>query len=471
MKLSATLIGNLDFSEAITMVTLIERTQYSMEQASDDGMPIHHNAILKLGDWHCVYTITHAGHHGQSETWSLILQSGNSAHFAVVCGLAVDSLPLNQFSGEMFWNSLQEWMGNQSVPYKLAGPQGSSQPEEAKVFRPWLVASQRVQDEIDIFFRALSGLKFVQYHIDQAALITPTQQKTYLAAIEAALQLRFGAENSQSIVEAVGKCVAGASDGNEASSLSIPTELFETEQALHPLWQMPEAGFTATFAGHSTGGAVAPLVALEMKRSWEAHLDFPLFHCQIYTFGSPKVGNQPFVDAFNRMLPDCCHRVQNLMDTLTYGPLDEFSFPNPAIRALPNPLSLRLPDMDPLNLQERLGIRSTLDRMGLSQMNDNWILYQHIGIPFLHPGVGNAPTKLNFPFGIKPPAMAFEHDPAGYKEMLLDAQSRYEAMSKPVDEMAKRIEEGREWLSNAVRLGTLQAQSLFNAFQDRMADR
>lgn len=66
------------------------------------------------------------------------------------------------------------------------------------------------------------------------------------------------------------------------------------------------------FTGHSLGGALATLAAAEMKlRDSERPV------AGLYTFGQPRVGNEEFVDAFNRAMGPRAYRVVNNNDLVT----------------------------------------------------------------------------------------------------------------------------------------------------------
>jgi triacylglycerol lipase len=68
-----------------------------------------------------------------------------------------------------------------------------------------------------------------------------------------------------------------------------------------------------SFVGHSLGGAIATICALCFK------IQFPSKTIQCYTFGSPRVGNQAFVDAFNKSV-DVSVRVVNGQDIVPTRP-------------------------------------------------------------------------------------------------------------------------------------------------------
>lgn len=487
-----TLIGHLDFTEAIQMAELTEQANQIVEQDSPLELGAHYNSLHSAGAWRAVHVVRSA----DGKTWALILQRGTAARFAVVCGHAgideiVDpvsealmsnaapmvssssghhtipvintptesnallfQLGLDQFSIEKLWGALQKWTDSYAAPYQAMHSEPVPPPQNAKVFQPWLTACEAVQDEIDLFFKSLSGLKFVQRHFEHT-LYNPGRQAAQQAAIGAALRIRFGADTG---LEMLGALEQGAStDAVTPAPMTIPAELLAKEESATAIWRVPETGFTITFTGHGTGGAIASLLALYAKRSWESDLDFPLFQCEMYTFGSPKVGNRAFVDYFNQLLPDRSHQVLNLLDVLIYGPYDETPLPTMLRKMLPKPVSLHTFNPDVLNWGNQLGINSIL-----GQLNEQWVGYQHIDTRFFHLGFGKAPVKFNLPLSISPLAVPFEHDPAGYKALLFDAQAQYNAISGPVQGATEYLEKGREQVSSMVQAGAEQAQTLFN---------
>ncbi|CAA9587170.1 hypothetical protein AVDCRST_MAG81-4429 [uncultured Synechococcales cyanobacterium] len=57
------------------------------------------------------------------------------------------------------------------------------------------------------------------------------------------------------------------------------------------------AASSVTITGHSLGGALATLCAVDVQ------YNFPNVAISIYTFGAPRVGNAGFRDSFNRRVP------------------------------------------------------------------------------------------------------------------------------------------------------------------------
>lgn len=507
MNMRESLIGDLDFAQALQMVELTKRANQIIEAGAPVGPKAHYNSSYPSDDWHAV----HAIHHVISKTWALILQQGDSAQFAVVCGHAditevvsggamttvpaasswtaahpgATALPVNnltvennlfsllnrlgfdQSSIESLWGALQKWTNSYAVSYPSIPGETVPPPKNANIFRPWLTAAKAIQDEIALFFAALSGLKFVQRHHMRLADRRAVGQAAYAAAIGAALDVRFGTENSQPLLEMLTQGTAHEEERAQPDFTVITEALLTAEELTEPRWQLPPMGFTVTTTGHGSGGAVAPLVALYLQRCWSIDLDFPLFRCETYTFGAPKVGNQAFVDYCSRLLPNASHQVLNLMDSAIYGPFDEISPPSAIRMLLPKSISLHIFNPDVLNLRERLGMNALL-----GQWNDKWVAYQHINSHFFHLGVGNVnignvsgehtPTKFHLPLNTKTFTAPFEHNPAGYHDLLLDAQMQYHTIAEPAQEAANYLAKGKEQLSSMLQERAAQIQTLFN---------
>jgi triacylglycerol lipase len=75
-------------------------------------------------------------------------------------------------------------------------------------------------------------------------------------------------------------------------------------------------GTTRLFvAGHSLGAAVATLATADIEKSLELKVE------AVYTFGSPRVGDDAFVRAFNKAMENKSFRVTNTSDIVTSIPL------------------------------------------------------------------------------------------------------------------------------------------------------
>ena len=77
-------------------------------------------------------------------------------------------------------------------------------------------------------------------------------------------------------------------------------------------WKKPVASLT--ICGHSLGGAVATLLALDVAANT------PFKNPTVYTYASPKTGGSQFVDVYNHMVPNT-FRVANRLDLVPKLPL------------------------------------------------------------------------------------------------------------------------------------------------------
>lgn len=75
-----------------------------------------------------------------------------------------------------------------------------------------------------------------------------------------------------------------------------------------------------TFTGHSLGGAIATLAALECSLLFKEKKIFPKPFISCITFGCPKVGNSNFVKFYNENVDETI-RVVNKFDLVTFLPL------------------------------------------------------------------------------------------------------------------------------------------------------
>ena len=80
----------------------------------------------------------------------------------------------------------------------------------------------------------------------------------------------------------------------------------------HLLISHPKAHLLVT--GHSLGGALATLAALDMRKH------FPALKVTLYTFGQPRVGNPEFSNYVFSQLPQSYIRVVNYDDAVAHIP-------------------------------------------------------------------------------------------------------------------------------------------------------
>jgi pimeloyl-ACP methyl ester carboxylesterase len=76
----------------------------------------------------------------------------------------------------------------------------------------------------------------------------------------------------------------------------------------------PQAVASMTICGHSLGGAIATLLALDVASNTK------FAHPVAYTYASPRVGDPSFVDTYNQLVPDT-YRFANRLDIVPKLPL------------------------------------------------------------------------------------------------------------------------------------------------------
>ena len=79
----------------------------------------------------------------------------------------------------------------------------------------------------------------------------------------------------------------------------------------------PKPPASLTICGHSLGGALAKLLALDVAANGK------FLQPTVYTYASPRAGNPSFVDTYNQVVPNTC-RVASRFDLVPKVPLPPF---------------------------------------------------------------------------------------------------------------------------------------------------
>lgn len=77
----------------------------------------------------------------------------------------------------------------------------------------------------------------------------------------------------------------------------------------------PQPVGAVTVCGHSLGGALATLLALDLTANGKA----PFNHPAVYTYGSPRMGDLSFAATYNQAMMNS-HRIANRFDTVSQAP-------------------------------------------------------------------------------------------------------------------------------------------------------
>lgn len=465
MTIPSIMGSDLDYTEAINLAELTERGEQLFAARSNVDICTRYNTLFPQDEWRAV----HAIHNGLLNVGVLILQQVHTPQFVILCHhdepiddrsllsniastvtmgrrFSMPSFSMANISPGDWWPKGEQSQQSHAASYE-ALPGEAMLLADAKVYQPWLTAWEAVQTELDLFFKTLAGLTFVQPLVDELGQIVAAPHQMFRTAMGTALRIRFGEEAGEEMEQLLLQPAVPQEEQRASTPpnrlagqpIAISPEVRQMEAETPTVWSIPESGLQLSITGHGAGGPIAVLSALHVRRDWEARLDFPLVQLKLYTFGSPKIGNHAFVTFHNRLLQGCSFRVQNLLDAKTFGPPDETPLPY----SLPNPLPIRLPAM------EKLGT--------------GWMSYEHVGEPFVHPGIGNAPSPFNFLQGLKPPMSPFSHDPAGYKALLADAQHQSRLFSVPLQQMQEQLDEQKDQLSTQLQSMAVRAQSQVTA--------
>jgi hypothetical protein len=156
--------------------------------------------------------------------------------------------------------------------------------------------------------------------------------------------------------------------------------------------------------GHSLGGAMSVLCAPILKRllSTVNNCDFKL---KVYTVGTPKAGNQHFIDFYNNYIGKNFHyRVENVLDPVVHLPL---------------------PPPFPFSIFAANGLR--IGDLYFSECGG-------VGTPHRLFGLGNANASLDFGGALQiPGGIPFPHSFDGYVDLLEEDKQRWENLWQPIE--------------------------------------
>lgn len=139
---------------------------------------------------------------------------------------------------------------------------------------------------------------------------------TDLSLVPTPLDLETGGVEENFSPASAGGDQAWVHSGFLRAYLSIHTEIL---QILDTILAGEHDPWTIFVTGHSLGGALSVLGSWELarRRTWPAGCPRPKI--VNYSYGSPRVGNRAFAEAFNSAVPDCW-RVVNNNDAVAFVP-------------------------------------------------------------------------------------------------------------------------------------------------------
>ncbi|MBD2566539.1 hypothetical protein H6G59_01225 [Anabaena lutea FACHB-196] len=367
--------------------------EYDDDSVDDEELKKFYKATYKNQGWELVHTIRN----DDTNIRGLILkntQSGVAHQYAVsLRGTSVNdkgTVNLDNIVSDVDWKLIDY---------------GSLAVQKAKVVQGLHLPFESVADEIQYFFKTLRGeLKPSDFR--RLNHLPPLRKFACITALANAGAIRLGSEFEQQAQDLVAKVIAdGEIDNNE--ELEKILQFFEEQllSKLSPLTEPIEVWST----GFGLGGALSQVVGLSLRR-WFGSVQAGGFLIKVYAIASPKIGNQQFVDYYNKQIgADLSYRIENALDIVPTYPYDP-----------PFPISAIAPE-------------------GLQVGNTYIGKYANGGEAITVMGLGSgqsASISLGGLFRI-PFSVPFPHSPETYIELLEEQQKFWSELTRPVKDIAR----------------------------------
>ncbi|MBC6477314.1 MAG: cyclic nucleotide-binding domain-containing protein [Hormoscilla sp. GM7CHS1pb] len=290
------------------------------------------------------------------------------------------------------------------VQWELVKYAATNSPKNRAV-QGFLAAYESVADQIKIFFKTLTG-QLEAEDFQELKQLNIERRLACVGAIADAGAVRLGASFGQQVRESIfqglknqgisSKSSSNTSNNTNNNGVKSTLDLEQSLIDLGPVTSCLEVYVT----GHSLGGCLANLCALSLKQQ----IKNDRLHPKVYTFGTPKVGNQFFADYYDREIGrGFSYRVENSLDMSPRIPL---------------PLPF------PLNLITGSGIR-----VGEFYLGD----YAGVGEVHTVTGLGSQGVSLNFGGALEfLGGIPFPHSFDTYIQLLEQQQQLWIELLRPV---------------------------------------
>ena len=271
---------------------------------------------------------------------------------------------------------------------------GANSSQKIRAVQGFLSAYESVADQIKIFFKTLTG-QLEPEDFQELKQLNIERRLACVGAIADAGAVRLGASFGQQVREAI---FQGLKNQGIYSNNGVQSNL-ELEQSLIDLGPVTDR-LEVYVTGHSLGGCLANFCALSLKQQ----IKNDRLHPKVYTFGTPKVGNQYFADYYDREIgKGFSYRIENSLDIAPRMPL---------------PLPF------PLNLIAGSGIR-----VGEFYLGD----YAGVGEVHAVTGLGSQGVSVNFGGALEfLGGIPFPHSFDTYIQLLEQQQQLWTDLLRPV---------------------------------------
>ena len=365
---------------------------YDDDSIEDTDIKGIYNSINRKQGWKFVHSIRN----DETNIRGFILKRTGSHQYAVT------------FRGSILTDrgmiELTDILDN-AIDWKLV-KYGAMTDTRIKAVQGFLQPFESVSEQIRIFFKTLLN-QLTLKDFEKLDKLAPEQQFACATAIADAGAIRLGTGFEQEARELIEKVVVDGEIGNNEELGQVLDYQKKTLLSLQAIAEPVDVYLT----GHSLGGGIANLCALDLRRCFGSDSDLV---AKVYTFGGPKVGNQHFANYYDEHVGEgMSYRVENLLD------------PAPYIQSPPPfPLNLLLP-------QEL--------RVGNFYMGR----YVSVGEPHTVIGLGSQSVSLGFDGALEfLGGIPFPHSYDTYLQLLQEEHQRWEQFSQPIKDIFSPLIEG-----------------------------
>lgn len=275
--------------------------QYDDGSIDDSEIKDIYNTLNRNLGWQLVYTVRN----DETNVRGFILKKTGVHQYAVVFrGTIITDRGLFEFTDVI------SDFSNEFVSY------GSTTDSRVKVSKGFFEAFESVAVELRLFFKTILGRLTIKDFL-QIKGLKPLRQFAAIQALADAGGIRLGVEFEQEVRKLIYDALVDGEIGNNEELEKILEYKTEKLLALEPLGEPIDV----YVAGHSLGGALAQLAALDLRRQFGSPLETG-FTIKVYTIGATKVGNKNFADYYNQQIPKgFVYRIENLLDPVIQVPL------------------------------------------------------------------------------------------------------------------------------------------------------
>lgn len=302
-----------NFDEAILMAKFAKQVyeifQYDDGNVDDSELKDIYNSINRNQGWKFVHSIRN----DETNARGLIAKNKSAGHQYTIAmrGSIITDRGALELS-DLFVSDANVELINY----------GSMTDQRIKVSKGFYEVYTSVSDQVRMFFKTLTG-RLTEKDFSRIDLMSPEGKFACATALADAGSIRLeDAEFDRQVQRLISEAVEDGEIGNDGDVEKIIDFVKEKVLAIESLKNSVEV----YVAGHSMGGAMASLCALDLRRCL-GNADNQGLGIKVYTIGSPKIGNIHFANYYNQQIGEgMSYRVENFFDIVPQTP-PEIPFP------------------------------------------------------------------------------------------------------------------------------------------------